>query len=125
MLYKKEIPIPFSTQINSPVEIIFPITAGTITRVGIFIPWGCADLVGIQIYRYTFQITPLTRGEWMKGNDILHSYKTHHNIDQEPWSLIVKGYNLDDTYSHTPYVQIEMSRNSSGRNLEQLLQQLS
>lgn len=125
MLYKKEIEIPSNTPIKTPKEVSIPITAGMITSIGVFIPWGCANLVGVQLYRYTFQITPLTRGEWLKGNDFFHHYVARIEIAQEPWELIVKGYNLDDTYDHTPFVQVGMSRNVQSERLNQLLQQLA
>ncbi len=124
MIYKIDVAISANTAIKDAVDTTMLLTKGRIKKVEIYFPWGCAGLVGLQIIRNTWQLAPLTRGQWLKGNDILLSHAYDYDLDVEPYELIVKSYNLDDTYEHTPFVIIEIIRDRRSISLDKLLAEL-
>lgn len=124
MLFSKVLTVPANTSIASYQEDRIKITTGKIKRIDVYFPWGCAGLVGIQIIRHTWQICPLTRGEWMIGNELLHSYNYNFDIRDDPIELIIKSYNTDDTYAHSPIIGVEMLRGETSLALNRLLAEL-
>lgn len=122
MQYKRNIEIPANTATSNLLDTRIKISAGTITEVLIHIPWGCANLVGLQIFYNTWQILPLSRGEFLGGNDFTHRYQLHYEISEEPYELKVLSYNDDDTYEHTIPVIVTMSRKVVNQKLKQLLE---
>ena len=124
MIYKLDINLPANTAILSATDTTMRLTKGRIKKVEVYFPWGCAGLVGIQVIRKTWQLAPLTRGEWLKGNDLLLSHTYDYDLGVEPYDLVIKGYNIDDTYEHTPFVIIEIIRDKRNIQLDQLLAEL-
>ncbi len=124
MIYKVAFNIPDNTEKDEYVSLTMGLTKGRIKVISVYFPWGCAGLVGIQIIRRTWQLMPLTRGQWMTGNELLHSYKYEYNLDTRPYELIIKGYNLDDSYPHTPFIIVEILKDERSIALDQLLSEL-
>lgn len=108
MFYSEEITVPANTTRRDYQETAFKVTKGIITRIAVFFPWGCAGLVYVQIARRTWQVFPLTRDEWISGNDKTIDFKTNIELTSEPYDLMVRMYNLDDTYEHSPIIMVEM-----------------
>ena len=98
-----------NTAIASYLEtkIILPI--GRINRIWIEFPKGCAGLVGFQIWRNPNQIFPIPPGQWMLGDNFIIPLSFTHIIYTHPYELVVRSYNLDDTYNHRIMLIIEMS----------------
>lgn len=92
-------------------EVILPI--GRINRLWVEFPKGCMGLAGFQIWRGARQIFPVVQGQFMTGDGIFIPLAFTHILESEPLQIIGKSYNLDDTYSHTMTVIIEMSGNGS------------
>lgn len=124
MYYHKEVTISKDTLIYPGYETRIEIGKGIITRLRVFFPWGCANLCGVQIYRYEQQLLPLNRTEYLKGNDVEYILDSDIVIDQEPYELLIKGYNLDDIFEHKPVISVQMTKNVLTRNLEKFLQSL-
>jgi hypothetical protein len=112
MLYSQDITVPADTAIADYTSTTMKLTKGVVTRVVVFFPWGCAGLCGVQIIRGTWQVFPLSRGEWLVGNDRPIDFHTEIALTTEPYELIVRAYNLDDTYDHTPIVSIGMVKDT-------------
>lgn len=124
MIYKIDVAIPANTSILAATDTTMILTKGRIKKVEVYFPWGCAGLAGIQIIRNTWQLAPLTRGQWLKGNDLLLSHTYDYDLNVEPYELIIKSYNVDDTYQHTPFVIIEIMRDRRSITLDKLLAEL-
>ncbi len=124
MLYLKRITIPASTPVNTPQVDIIPVTLGTIKQITIQIPWGCAGLVGLRIEYATWPLFPITRNEWVTGNDTELSFVYDYVIDTEPKQVEVISYNLDDTYPHSPVIGINVVQAILTPGLSALLQEL-
>lgn len=92
--------IPPNTPESDPVSIRKGIKTGRIAEIHIFLPPGCAGLVGVQLYHREHIICPADKGEWVTGDDVMWPWI----LDWKMWGagnyIRLKGYNLDDTYSH-------------------------
>ena len=124
MIYYGDTTIPKNTPISSPYEYVIDISKGTVKRIEIYFPWGCAGLVGVQIHRYTWQIFPNSREKWITGNDKIWFEEPYEVIDTEPYTLTVKTYNLDDTFDHTPLIAIEIIKTRETQFINQFLKAL-
>jgi hypothetical protein len=122
MLFTGSEAVPANTVALSPVEYTIGLTKGTITRVQVYFPWGCAGLVGVQVLRYTWQLFPQSRGEWLIGNDAMWEDNGRYPLDTEPFEVLVRVYNLDDSYEHAPIVAVEISDAAVSAGLQQFLE---
>lgn len=95
---------------TSPSISELKLTKGTIDYISIFFPFGCAGLVGVQLWQYGYQLFPTNRLGWYLGDNILIPFQTIVDMSEEPFNLYAKLYNEDDLYQHTVYFNINMTR---------------
>lgn len=100
--------IPKNTAITSFVSYILPLPISQSERLWIEFPKGCAGLVGVQLWRGVEQIFPLPAGNWFKSDGHTFDFRFTHWFDREPYEVEIRGYNLDDTYQHTPWIGLEL-----------------
>jgi len=101
MLYGGEVTVPKSTTKDNPVETIFKLTHGVITRV-IFVPRpGTASLCHAQVYHWEHQIFPLDPDQDLHGDSVALNWEESYNMLSAPFELKVRSWNEDDTYDHT------------------------
>jgi len=124
MIYRLEETISSNTPQTAPEVFKLAVTKGVITNVWVFFPWGCANLVGVQIWYEGFQLWPISKGEWLRGNDILFHFEDPYKVETEPTFLRIKAYNEDDTYDHTPWVMLEVVKQEEIPAIERFLQTL-
>lgn len=93
--------VPKNTAEEIPLTAVLPATGGILHQVSIKIPAGHAGLTGIAIDEGLHQIAPTNQNEWFKGDDVLFSYPEYHELPPDTHSLILRGFNLDDTYDHS------------------------
>lgn len=124
MLFWGSTSIPANTPVSTPLEYKIKITKGTVSKISVYFPWGCAGLCGVQILHYTWQLLPLSRTEYLIGNDLWLEFDYDYLVDTEPYEVIVRAYNNDDTYLHTPLVAVEMLSSEMSNNLKMFLRTL-
>lgn len=124
MLFTGSTTIPANTSESDPYTYRIKITKGTLSTVGVYFPWGCAGLVGVQVLHLVSQLVPLSQTEYLIGNDLYVEFNYDYDINVEPLFLTVRAYNVDDTYDHTPLIFIEMYRKSVSTKLRQFLETL-
>lgn len=110
MKFVLELTIPANTEKDSPIFQKITLAKGIISGIQIYFPYGCAGLAGVQVYYNETQYFPYSRGEWYRGNKQMISDIASLEISEQPLELKIKGYNLDDTYEHTPIVYIDLIR---------------
>ena len=110
MLYGIDFAIPANTTQAIPLRQKFILTEGIITRFIVFLPWGCGGLCGLRVLRNEQQLFPISHSTWIIGNDSLYEFADDFSLDTEPYTLMLEGYNLDDTYQHTLEVKAIMTR---------------
>lgn len=104
MQFTYPIEISPSTLASEPKRLVTKLDQGTLTKVSVYFPWGCAGLVGIRVLHYEHQIYPTNPVEWFTGNEIQIEFRDEYLIEQGAGEFKVEGYNQDDFYTHTPIV---------------------
>lgn len=100
--------IPKNTAITSYLSYTMPLPISQTHRLWIEFPKGCAGLVGFQLWRGVDQIFPLPASNWLKSDGSTLNFAFSHWIDKEPYNVELRGYNLDDTYTHTLWIGLEL-----------------
>jgi len=105
--------IPKNTTKENPLTYTMSLPIGIINRLWVEFPRGCSGLAGVQVYRSIRQVFPLPDGVWLRSDNAVLNFAFSHQIKNEPYEIILQGYNLDDTYNHTIWLGFEMSGNKA------------
>lgn len=103
------ITVPKDTTQEVPYTLTIRLPIGVIKRLWVEFPRGCMGLVGLQIHRAVEQIFPIPAGGWFRSDAAVYDFNFTHYIRSEPYEVVFHGYNLDDTYSHTIHLTMEMT----------------
>lgn len=98
-----------NTAQNDPNITLVELPNGRINKIWIEFPSGCAGLAGLQLWRAARQIFPLIEGDWFIADGVFLPLSYTEILDSEPYTIEIRTYNIDDTYSHRLTVIIEMS----------------
>jgi len=101
MLYEIDAPAPANTTALLPVEVPARLNKGVITQVSVQIPQGCMGLARAQVWRGGHQLWPTTPGAYFKGDGAIIEWPEDYELADEPLSLTIRVWNIDDTYNHT------------------------
>jgi len=108
MSYAWDITITGNKPAAEPKEQTLDLHPGVITKVEVKFPAGCHGMVKARLFFGRFQIVPLSRGEWVTGDDESVSYPTYHEIVNEPAQLLFQGCSPGTSYSHTITVRVQI-----------------
>lgn len=108
MFYSLEVAVPPNTTEKGYQVDHLSLTKGKVIKISVFFPWGCGGLCRIQIIRGTWQVFPLTRAQWLRGNKITIEGETDIDITTAPFEFEVHSWNEDDTFTHHPIVYVQM-----------------
>lgn len=100
--------IPPNTPPGDPVKRRKGIRTGRIAEIHVYLPAGCAGLVGVQIYHNEHILCPTDKGEWIKGDDIMWPWILDWILYGGGNHISLVGYNLDEIYSHEVLVAISL-----------------
>lgn len=98
--------MPANTSASSPVEQTLKLTSGVITHIGVKFPAGCHGMVRVRLLHQTSQLVPLSRGEWVTGDDEEVPSETFFELWALPYSLRFQGCSPGTTYPHTVTVRV-------------------
>jgi len=101
MLFEAQIIIPKNTTSTNPSEVILKIAHGIITKIMVRPRPGHAALAHLVILHHEHQIAPSTEGMDLSGDTLPIDWEEYYESYQPPYELKLKGWNQDDTYSHT------------------------
>lgn len=100
MIYQAELVLPPQTPQDNPVCVEFTIPKGTVNRIGVLFPAGCAALAHVQIYHNEYQVWPTTPGKSFVGDYMYMTFEESYELP-EAWNYIrIVGWNEDDSYEH-------------------------
>jgi len=91
---------PKNTTLANAINTTLILHHGVINHVSIYIPNGSAGLFHLQLFDALHQLYPLSTGEDFHGDDITIDFKEWYDLDVEPYTLVSKCWNDDDTFSH-------------------------
>lgn len=104
--YAWDITIPANTTKASPVEQDLDLNIGVITKAEIKFPAGCHGLVKIRLFHHGFQLIPLSRPEWVTGDDETVPTEAYYELVETPAQLKFVGCSPDTYYDHTVTVRV-------------------
>lgn len=106
MRYACSLTIPANTLQSAPVEESLDLPFGRIKQVFVLHPAGSVGLAHVQVFYQTRQIIPATPGESFVGNKTVRDFPDNIPIHEPPFAITIRGWNLDETYEHTIYVEL-------------------
>jgi hypothetical protein len=121
MLFSREILVPPATPRDAPLRELVDITNGVIRRVWIRWRRGVGWLGGCQLWQGGVQRWPLTLGEFFPSFHEPIEFETWHPVLTEPYTLEIRAFNLDDTYSHRLWVAVLMERAEVTREAQEFI----
>ena len=101
MLYEYALTIPANTAEAAPATMDAPLAPGTVARVDVQFPSGCVGLVHVQIWRSEHQVWPGNLDGDISAEGLVVSWPEDRDLEDEPLTLTLRGWNDDDTYAHT------------------------
>lgn len=109
MIFQLDLRIPANTTSVAGFERNLPLLPGLVERVWIGFPEGCYGLAGVQLWRAESQILPLTAGRMVAWNNHVYEFPLHYRVYDEPLRFRVRGWNRDDSYSHTITIVVSVA----------------
>lgn len=103
--------IPPRTPIGAPVTAEYRFARNEISREHVHVPSGHAYLAGLQM-RAGQQLSiylpePGSGEEWITGNGSDYNSSFRIVLDPPQYTIKFSGYNLDDTYEHSFYIDLD------------------
>lgn len=93
---------PPNTPPSAPRETVWAVGRGVVDRLEVVIPDGHAGLTGLAVVWGARQVWPYEAGEWIIGNDEVVRVSLGLYVTD---SLVVRTYNVDDTYVHSHHLR--------------------
>jgi hypothetical protein len=103
-----DITVPAGTAEASPKTQALKLTAGVVTRVDLKYPAGCKGMVKVRILHAEFQLVPLSRGEWVTGDNETVPTETFFTLPADLNSLKFAGCSPGTSYPHTVTVRVNV-----------------
>ena len=102
MLYKVECPTPALTPKSSPVVTRCTVYPGMVTRVWVGFPKGCYGLCHVQVWHWGWPVWPWSPADSFHWDGFMFTFADRYPLTAEPYEFVVKTWNRDDFYPHTP-----------------------
>ena len=106
MRYRAALAIPANTPESEPVSTTIKTAPGIVTEVELLFPAGHAGLTHVVIYYHERQIFPTSPEQSFCGDDHLITFDEQFAVIELPYELVVYGWNDDEYYDYTVYVDI-------------------
>lgn len=100
MLYQVEIGTPAQTLAAAPRETRIRITSGIAREEWFMFPDGCYGLMHVQVWHHGWQVWPWSPGASFHWNNYVYHIADRYPFSAEPYELVVKTWNDDDSYLH-------------------------
>jgi hypothetical protein len=104
--YDFTLTIPANTTESSPTEDVVRVTHGVLHRIEVAFPAGCAGLAHLVILYREFQLYPTNPEGNFASDNYTIPIDDYFELFDHPYTLKLRGWNLDDTYSHTITVRL-------------------
>ena len=100
MFFQAEILTPRNTLATAPLITRLTVYPGITTQEWVGFPRGCDGLAHMQIWHWGWQLWPWTPQTSFHWNDYMFTFFDRYPITEEPLELVIKTWNLDDTFPH-------------------------
>jgi hypothetical protein len=103
MIYTLPLTLPKNTPATALASDDLTIPPGTVNRVFITFPDGCAGLASVRVVVREHILWPTNSDQWFTGNNYTFSFDEALEIRGDSERFRFEGYNLDGIYPHTVY----------------------
>lgn len=110
MYYFVPLSLPANTLEANKIEEVLQVSPGLIDDIEVEFPSGCVGLVHCTISLHAYQIVPWNLTSSLSGDNRIIKVYPAISLIEEPLEIIIRGWNLDDTYTHTLNVSINISK---------------
>ena len=108
MYYDVAVTVPCQTPASLPVVVSCPVSAGTVARVAVAFPPGCAGLVHVRVFRSAHQVWPSNLDGSFAADDERIEFQEDYPVGDSPFEFVVKAWNDDDTFAHCVNVRFNI-----------------
>lgn len=106
MRYGAFLEITAGQEQETPDTKTMPVCAGVVVDVDVMFPAGSSGLVYVQVWYHERQVFPQTGGGAFRGDDHLFQFPDSLVLDEQPFTLELRGWAPDATLNHTVFVQV-------------------
>jgi len=106
MLYQVNITVPAKTPKRNPKVATLKVEEDIITKIGVYFPPGCCNLVKVAVFHGEDQIFPHKEYDWLSSDGYLIEGELYYDISYKPYPLTIKCYNEDEVFSHTVVIYV-------------------
>ncbi len=117
MFYDRALTIPANTARASVVSSELVLTYGVIHRVEVEFPEGCAGLAHFRVRRFEHQVWPTNPGGDFATNGHVITWNDYLQMYDEPFTLQLEGWNVDNTFPHTITLRVGVLPRSVAEHL--------
>jgi hypothetical protein len=128
MLFEYPLTVPADRAEADPVTLDALLAPGTVSRVDVGFPAGCAGMVNVTIWRSDHQVWPVNLDESITGEDATVSWPESYDLDDEPFAFTLKGSSPGTTYPHVitcRFALLSLEEVQSARGLPGLIRRLA
>jgi hypothetical protein len=108
MFYDFPLSIPANTPESSPEELEAKLTYGVITHVEVEFPLNTGGLARGRIFHEAHQVWPTNPDSWFRSDGRAIVWNERYELFEAPYTLVIQGYNEDDTFSHELIFRFEV-----------------
>lgn len=108
MFFAWDITILAGTADNAPKKETLELAAGVITGISVKFPSGCHGLVKVRLNHGEFQLMPLSRAEWVTGDDEPVKMATYYELKPGMSKLKFEGSSPVCSYPHTVTIRVSI-----------------
>jgi len=106
MFFAFDITINANTLEASPKTEELTLSKGVITRIEVKFAAGCHGYVKVRLFYHEGQLIPLSREEWLIGDDEAIPTDTYFEMTSTPYELKFVGISPDSDYAHTVTIRV-------------------
>jgi hypothetical protein len=104
-----EITVPMGTPTTNPVQDTLKLDKGIIEEGYVYFPLGCVHKVLVRIFHGEFQIAPMNRDEWLRGEGVKVPFGTKYDLTVAPYYLKIYAASPDTLYEHKPLIHVGLN----------------
>lgn len=108
MIFAWDITITANTLATGPKTMILKLSKGVITKIEIKFARGCHGMVQVRLLHQEAQLLPLSRGEWITGDDEAVSFPEFFELWTTPYQLKFVGCSPGTGYNHVVTVRVSV-----------------
>jgi hypothetical protein len=109
MEYEKEITVPANRPESLPVEETLKLDKGIVEDAYIFFPLGCVHKVLMRVFHGEFQIAPMNRSGWLRGEGARVPVAHNYDMTQAPYYWKIIACSPTTTKEHKPLIHVGLN----------------